>query len=263
MGLGGEGEEKQFEEILYLCSTFTNQLCNIMNLKRILYLIYAMVVALPIFIVLTMLTALSSAIGSILGAPRIFGYWPGRIWSKLTLGVLLIPVKVEGREFLSDEKPTVVAANHTSALDIFLLYGYAGVRFKWVMKGAIRNIPMVGWACEKIGFIFVDNTPAGARRVVEDCEKAIRDGYHIFMFPEGSRTLTGKLGKLRKGAFRVAMETKVPIVPAKISGGYEILKSGSLNVKWGRLKMQFFPPIETTEGKELEELVEEVRQRLE
>ena len=234
-----------------------------MNLKRILYLIYVVLVALPIFVVLTILTAVIAALGSIAGADRIFGYWPGRIWSKLTLWVLLIPVKVTGREFLPKDHPTVVAPNHTSAMDIFLLYGYAGVRFKWVMKGSLRNIPFVGWACEKIGFIFVDNTPSGAKRVVEDCEKAIENGYHIFMFPEGSRTLTGRLDRLRKGAFKVAMETGVPIVPAKIRGGFEILKRGTWDLHWGRLSLQFFPPIETDKGKTIEELMQEVRSRLE
>ncbi|TFH95281.1 lysophospholipid acyltransferase family protein [Porphyromonas levii] len=234
-----------------------------MNLKRILYLIYVVLVALPIFVVLTILTAVISALGSIAGAERIFGYWPGRIWSKLTLWVLLIPVKVIGREYLPKDRPTVVAPNHTSAMDIFLLYGYAGVRFKWVMKGSLRNIPFVGWACEKIGFIFVDNTPSGAKRVVEDCEKAIENGYHIFMFPEGSRTLTGRLDRLRKGAFKVAMETGVPIVPAKIRGGFEILKRGTWDLHWGRLSLQFFPPIETDKGKTIEELMQEVRSRLE
>ncbi|MBR8703106.1 lysophospholipid acyltransferase family protein [Porphyromonas levii] len=234
-----------------------------MNLKRILYLIYVVLVALPIFVVLTILTAVISALGSIAGAERIFGYWPGRIWSKLTLWVLLIPVKVIGREYLPKDRPTVVAPNHTSAMDIFLLYGYAGVRFKWVMKGSLRNIPFVGWACEKIGFIFVDNTPSGAKRVVEDCEKAIENGYHIFMFPEGSRTLTGRLDRLRKGAFKVAMETGVPIVPAKIKGGFEILKRGTWDLHWGRLSLQFFPPIETDKGKTIEELMQEVRSRLE
>lgn len=234
-----------------------------MNLKRILYLIYVVLVALPIFVVLTILTAVISALGSIAGADRIFGYWPGRIWSKLTLWVLLIPVKVIGREYLPKDRPTVVAPNHTSAMDIFLLYGYAGVRFKWVMKGSLRNIPFVGWACEKIGFIFVDNTPSGAKRVVEDCEKAIENGYHIFMFPEGSRTLTGRLDRLRKGAFKVAMETGVPIVPAKIKGGFEILKRGTWDLHWGRLSLQFFPPIETDKGKTIEELMQEVRSRLE
>lgn len=234
-----------------------------MDLKRILYLIYIILVALPIFIVLTLLTAVISALGSILGGERIFGYWPGKIWSRLTLWLLLIPVKVKGKEYLPKNRPTVVAPNHTSAMDIFLLYGYAEVRFKWVMKGSLRNIPFVGWACEKIGFIFVDNTPSGALRVVEDCEAAIKNGYHIFMFPEGSRTLTGKLDKLRKGAFKVAMETKVPIVPAKIIGGFEILKRGTLDLHWGRLSLQFFPPILTTEGKAIEELMSEVRKCLE
>lgn len=229
---------------------------------NVLYCIYLILIALPIFLVLTILTAVISAIGSILGGERVFGYWPGKIWSILTLGLMLIPVKVRGREHLPHCTPSVVTPNHTSALDIFLLYGYAGVRFKWVMKGSLRKVPFVGWACEKIGFIFVENTPSGAIRVVEDCERAIANGYHIFMFPEGSRTRTGQLGKLRKGAFRVAVETGTPIVPAKIRGGYEILPRGGHLPKWGKLSLQFMPPLSTTKESDISELMEEVRQQL-
>lgn len=228
----------------------------------LLYRIYLLVIALPIFIVLTILTAVVAAIGTMLGGERIFSYWPGRIWSRATLALMLIPVTVKGQDLLPRDRATVVTPNHTSSLDIFLLYGYSGVRFKWVMKGSLRKIPFVGWSCEKLGFIFVDNTLAGATHVVKDCESAIERGYHIFMFPEGSRTLTGSLGRLRKGAFRVAMETGAPIVPAKIIGGYHILRRRGLFPKWGRLSLEFFPPIDTTEGQSIEELMETVRERL-
>lgn len=231
-----------------------------MIIKRILYTLYTILVVLPLFLVLTILTAIIAAVGSILGGERVFGYWPGKIWSIVTLALLLIPVKVRGREYLPKSRPSVVTPNHTSAMDIFLLYGYAGVRFKWVLKGSLRKLPFVGWACEKLGFIFVENTPSGAIRVVKDCEKAIANGYHIFMFPEGSRTLTGQLDKLRRGAFRVATEMGAPIVPAKISGGYEILKRGTYLPKWGRLGLQFFPALETTDGASIEELMQKVKE---
>ena len=231
-----------------------------MIIKRILYTLYTILVVLPLFLVLTILTAIIAALGSILGGERVFGYWPGKIWSIVTLALLLIPVKVRGREYLPKSRPSVVTPNHTSAMDIFLLYGYAGVRFKWVLKGSLRKLPFVGWACEKLGFIFVENTPSGAIRVVKDCEKAIANGYHIFMFPEGSRTLTGQLDKLRRGAFRVATEMGAPIVPAKISGGYEILKRGTYLPKWGRLGLQFFPALETTDGASIEEQMQKVKE---
>lgn len=234
-----------------------------MPLQRILYLTYVVLIALPILIVVTILTAVIAALGSTLGGERIFSYWPGKIWSRLILWMFLIPVTVRGREHLPKHRPCVVTPNHTSAMDIFLLYGYAGSRFKWVMKGSLRKMPFVGWACEKVGFIFVDNTPSGAVRVVKDCEEAIKNGYHIFIFPEGSRTLTGNLGKLHKGAFRVATETGAPIVPAKLRGGYAILKRGTLALNWGRLSLEFFPAIETSLDTPIDELMGQVRQRLE
>ncbi|MDO5017659.1 MAG: lysophospholipid acyltransferase family protein [Porphyromonas sp.] len=233
-----------------------------MDVKQLLYWIYLVLIALPFFLVITVIAALCAAFGSILGAEWFFGYWPGKLWSQATLALMLIPVKVEGREYLPKDRPAVVTPNHTSAMDIFILYGYSGIRFKWVMKGSLRRVPFVGWACEKVGFIFVDSTPSGAKRVIEDCEKAIANGYHIFMFPEGSRTLTGHLGKLRKGAFIVAQETDSPIVPAKITGGYEILKRGTLNFKWGRMGLRFFQPIQPRSSDSIADLMERVRVKI-
>lgn len=236
-----------------------SQIATIMDCKNFFYRIYVVLIALPIFVVFTIITALIAAFGAILGAERTFGYWPGVIWSRVTLALLLIPVSVKGKEHLPKDRATVVTPNHTSALDIFLLYGYSGVRFKWVMKGAIRKIPFVGWSCEKLGFIFVDNTPSGGTKVVDACEYAIDTGYHIFIFPEGTRSGDGKLSRLKKGAFKIAKETHAPIVPAKIRGGYEILRRGSWLINWGKLSLEFFAPIETNQGQTIEDLMEEVR----
>ncbi|MDN4753025.1 lysophospholipid acyltransferase family protein [Porphyromonadaceae bacterium W3.11] len=216
-----------------------------MKILDLLYKVYIIVVFIPLFVPLTLLTAFVSAVGCIVGGERIFSYWPGKIWSILTLYLLLCPVNVTGRENLPKNRCSIVTPNHTSALDIFLLYGYLGVRFKWVMKGSLRKLPFVGWACEKCGFIFVTHTPEGAIHVIEDTTSAIRKGYHIFIFPEGSRTKDGQLGPFRKGAFRVATDTRTPIVPVKIIGGYEAYSRYDIFPRPKKLTVKILPSIDT------------------
>lgn len=123
---------------------------------KILYITYQVCFALPILLVLTILTALVTIIGSLIGGAHTWGYYPGKIWSQLICYILLIPVEVHGREKIHKRTSYVFVPNHQGAFDIFLIYGFLGRNFKWMMKKSLRKIPFVGKACESAGHIFVD-----------------------------------------------------------------------------------------------------------
>ena len=116
---------------------------------KILYYIYQICFALPILLVLTILTALVTIVGSLIGGAHIWGYYPGKIWSQLICVFLLIPVKVRGREKIHKHTSYVFVPNHQGAFDIFLIYGFLGRNFKWMMKKSLRKLPFVGKACER------------------------------------------------------------------------------------------------------------------
>ena len=117
---------------------------------RFLYIIYQICIGLPIFLVLTILTALTTMLGCWLGNGHFWGYYPGKIWSQLTCFLFLLPVKVEGHQHIDHKTSYVFVANHQGAFDIFLIYGFLGRNFKWMMKKSLRNIPFVGKACGRI-----------------------------------------------------------------------------------------------------------------
>ena len=97
---------------------------------RILYMLYLWLFVVPVFVVLTILTALTVIVGCLLGGERIFAYYPGMIWSWLTCHLALCPVKVKGRENIDRKKSYVFVANHQGAFDIFLIFGFLGVPIK-------------------------------------------------------------------------------------------------------------------------------------
>ncbi len=196
----------------------------------ILYNIYQVCVALPLFFLLTLLTALVTIVGSLLGGSHIWGYYPGKIWSQLTCYILLLPVKVNGREKLHKHTSYVFVPNHQGAFDIFLIYGFLGRNFKWMMKQSLRKIPFVGKACESAGHIFVDrNNPKKIHATMLQAESSLKNGVSLVVFPEGARSQTGHIGHFKKGAFQVADELQLEVVPVSISGSFEILpRSG----KW-------------------------------
>lgn len=235
-------------------------------MKRLLYRLYLVVIFCPLFLISTVLAVLATAVGSLI-SPRIFTYYPGMLWSRIALYVMLCPVTVKGRENIKQGVTYIVTPNHTSALDIFMMYGYFGAPFKWVMKGSLRKIPLVGWACERCGFVFVNNSSLkDAHRVIKKSESALKSGYHLFIFPEGSRTDTGKLTTLKKGAFKMSYDTNAPILPVTIKGAYKALHRTAIWPNPQRLELEFYPALDPSDfeanSEGLKNMMDAVRIRL-
>lgn len=106
----------------------------------LLYRIYQLCIALPVLLVCTMLTAIVTIIGSWIGNAHFWGYYPGKIWSIIICRVLFIQVVVRGHENVDKKTSYVFVANHQGAFDIFLIYGFLGRNFKWMMKKSLRKI---------------------------------------------------------------------------------------------------------------------------
>ncbi len=211
---------------------------------KYLYYLYQICIALPLFLVLTLLTALTTIIGSLIGGAHFWGYYPGKIWSQLTCYLLLIPVHVTGREKLHRHTSYVFTPNHQGAFDIFLIYGFLGRNFKWMMKKSLRKIPFVGKACESAGHIFVDRSnPKSMIRMIRQAEASLTNGVSLVVFPEGTRSKTGRLGAFKRGAFQLADDLQLPVVPVTINGSFDILPPKGKWIHRHRLTMTIHDPI--------------------
>lgn len=214
---------------------------------KILYRLYQLLIALPIIILTTALTAIVTILGCTFCKARTWGYYPAMVWSRLMCWVMLLPVKVEGRELLDKRQSYVFVANHQGPYDIFLIYGFLGRSFRWMMKKSLRNMPLVGKACESAGHIFVDKSgPKAIHKTYEQGRKVLQNGVSLVVFPEGARTFTGHMGKFRRGAFGLADELQLPVVPITIDGSFDVLprQKGINFVTWHRLRLVIHAPIE-------------------
>ena len=197
---------------------------------KYIYRIYQIIIALPIIIILTILTAVTKSIGCTLGNGHFWGYYPPVIWSSWVLKVLFLPVKVTGRENLKHGESYVFVSNHQGAFDIFLIFGHLHRIFKWMMKRQLRSIPFVGYACEKSHQIFVDKRgPSKVKETYDKARHTLKEGMSVVVFPEGSRTYTGSMGTFKRGAFMLADELQLPVVPLTINGSFDIMPRTS---KW-------------------------------
>lgn len=191
---------------------------------KILYRIYEVLIAVPVMVVYTIITALMVIVGCAVGNPHFWGYYPGKWWGWLIVRIFLLPVKVEGLANIEKDKSYVFVANHQGAFDIFLIYGFLGRNFKWMMKYQIVKIPFVGQACKASKQILVDKR--GPKKIKETYDKAretLTGGMSVMVFPEGARSFTGHMAKFKKGAFALADELQLPVVPITINGSFNVM----------------------------------------
>lgn len=221
---------------------------------KYLYYCYQLVIVLPLFAVASVITSAVTIIGCIVGNGHVWGYYPGKWWSRLVVSLLLLPVRVEGRQHLQRGQSYVFVSNHQGAFDIFLIYGYLNRNFKWMMKRSLRKVPFVGIACEYAHHIFVDKRgPSKIRETYDRARATLREGMSLVVFPEGARTFTGHMGVFRRGAFMLADELQLPVVPLTINGSFDVLprmRDGRF-VSWHRLSLTIHEPIWPT-GKGIE-----------
>lgn len=232
---------------------------------NILYILYEYCIALPIMLVLTIVTALIAIIFASLFGDEFWGWWPARIWGWLFCRVFLIPVHVEGNEYLDPKQAYIFVPNHQSMFDIFLLLGFLGHKFKWVMKKELAKVPLVGFACKCCGFIYINRT--GKSSIAESMNKAddtLRQHKSLAIFAEGTRTRTGRLGTFKRGAFKLAVEQNLPIVPISLNGCYEAMPKGRYLVKRHPLKLIVHQPIvpDLNDPNAMETLREATRQAI-
>lgn len=210
----------------------------------LLYILYQIFIAAPILLVCTIITALVTVIGCKLGDGHFWGYYPGRIWSKVFCFVLLISVRIECPAEIKKKTSYVFVANHQGYFDIFLVYGFLGRNFKWMMKKGLRKWPFIGAACEAAGHIFVDRSgPSKVRATITQAYKVLQGGTSLVVFPEGSRTFTGHMGFFRRGAFSLADELQLPVVPMTINGSFNVLSRTSKYVHRHPMELIIHKPI--------------------
>ncbi|MCT4644970.1 MAG: 1-acyl-sn-glycerol-3-phosphate acyltransferase [Carboxylicivirga sp.] len=216
-------------------------------MKKLIYWLYQpykYLIFLPLFAVFSLLFSFLAASFSILVNPRIGSFW-GATWARVTGYMTPMLVNVKGRENIQEKQSYVIIANHQSGYDIFLLYGWLGVDFKWIMKKELRKAPGIGYASHKVGHIFLDrSSPRAAMESIEEAKRKLVNGTSVVVFPEGTRSGSNEMRRFKKGAFKIAFELGLPILPISIVDTYKVYNKG-LNLLPGKVQMQIHDPIDT------------------
>lgn len=193
------------------------------------------------------------------GCHRLAGFWG---WWLIRLAPVR-RVDLSGQERLPAGRPVIFVSNHQSYVDVPLLFRIPA-QFKWMADEALFRIPVFGWAMRMAGYIPVRRGDARqGMRSLERAKEWLRRGISIFVFPEGTRSRTGVLGRFQTGAFRLAVQTRTPVVPVVVVGTRQLLPRGGWLFQAGiRLKIRILPPIRIGESVSPRELAREARKRM-
>lgn len=231
---------------------------------KVLYILYQYLIGFPLIVLSTLFTAMFTIVcfpwknGKAPRAVQVF-------WSRSVIRLLLLPIKVTGRENVDPKQSYVFVANHQSFLDVFAVYGWLPNNFKWLMKKEIRRVPFVGTACAVAGHIFVDRSnPRAALQSMEKVKKELVDGISTVIFPEGTRTKTGEIGRFKQGAFKIAMDMELPVVPITLNGFYKAMPSGQPFANpFSHLSLHIGKPIDISQFTDINDAMLHVREKVE
>lgn len=211
------------------------------------FLIYEFLIVLPIWAVITIWAALFTLLLAPIWPNHAISYFPARFWARSICFLSFSPMRIYGMEKLDKNQSYIFMINHQSWFDIFAVYGWLPFFFKWIMKADLRKIPFVGIACQAVGHIFIDReSPKAAQRSLEKAKQALQKGVSVVIFPEGTRTWDGSLGKFKRGGFKIATDIGLPIVPVTLRGCFERMPRNTLAISPGPIEMHVHNPIDVS-----------------
>jgi 1-acyl-sn-glycerol-3-phosphate acyltransferase len=172
-----------------------------------------------------------------------------------------IKIEMSGFENIPADRSCIFMSNHVSNLDPPVVLPLLPGRSSVLLKKQLMSIPILGRAMRLAKFVPVErgHRRDAAQTSVEAAADALRSGLHILVYPEGTRSLDGRLSAFKKGPFFLAMETQAPIVPIALSGTQTMMRKGSSAITPGLAKIQLLPAIEPSNYRTREELLLAVR----
>lgn len=169
-----------------------------------------------------------------------------RLWAP---GLLLgagATLRVEGLERVDFSRPHVFVANHQSIIDICALFRALPVPVRFVIKQELAKVPFIGWYARAMGMVFIER--GHAREAAERLHAVVslvRAGESLCAFPEGTRSRDGAVRPFKGGAFQVALQAGVPVVPIAINGSGAVLPASGFRVRPGTITLRIGEPIPT------------------
>lgn len=185
----------------------------------------------PVISLFTAVLGAVSLVGSLFDRSGRLPHACARLWSRLILIVSRTDVDVRGT--LPRAGTCVYASNHQSIYDIPILFASIPRQLRIIAKDSLGSVPFVGWHLRLAGHLLVDRRQPGAG-ILKRMRRLVVEHTSLLVFPEGTRSRDGRLGRFKGGVFLLAIEHGLPIVPVTVDGSVHVMTRGALTVRPGR-----------------------------
>jgi 1-acyl-sn-glycerol-3-phosphate acyltransferase len=170
-------------------------------------------------------------------------HWCARVWSRLILTTTGVRVTVEGLDRLQSGDTYVFVSNHQSIYDIPVIFASLPFQLRIIAKESLGNFPFLGWHLRRAGHLLVDRSNPDRSGILARWRRLVSDRLSLIIFPEGTRSADGKVGRFRGGSFLLALEAGLTIVPISVSGTVNVMRKGHLTTRPGHARVIVHDPI--------------------
>jgi 1-acyl-sn-glycerol-3-phosphate acyltransferase len=184
------------------------------------------------------------SVGSSLFEPNgRFAHWCARAWSRLILVTTGVRVRSSGLDRLEPARTYVFISNHQSIYDIPIIFASLPYQVRIIAKESLGRFPFLGWHLRRTGHLLVDRRDPDRQAILMSWKSMVRRGLSLIVFPEGTRSVDGRVGRFRAGSFLLALEAGLSIVPISISGSRHVMRKGRLMTCPGEVALTVHPPL--------------------
>lgn len=189
-----------------------------------------------------------------------------RVWAWLVSKSMGLTFSCIGAEKVSPGTSYIITPNHQSNADILALISMLPVKFRWVVKKELLIIPLFGWALARTGAVPLNrkDRAESINKLQEAAGSKFRGGWSVLIYPEGTRSSDGNLQDFKKGAFMMAVQTGITILPVTCNGAFKVLPRDTIFFRPGHITLTFGDPIETAglTVNDIPQLMEKTRQEM-
>ena len=171
-------------------------------------------------------------------------HWCARTWSRLILATTGVRVRTSGVDCVPPDGSFVFVSNHQSIYDIPILFANMPFQLRIIAKASLGAFPVLGWHLRFTGHLLVDRSRAGVT-TLRQVAQLVRHGHSLIVFPEGTRSIDGQVGRFKGGLFLVAVESGLPVVPVAVVGSRHVMRKGRLMTCPGEVDLVVHAPIPT------------------
>jgi 1-acyl-sn-glycerol-3-phosphate acyltransferase len=172
-------------------------------------------------------------------------HWCARAWSWLILATTGVDVRVSGLERIKQGETYVFISNHQSIYDIPVIFATLPFQLRIIAKESLGRFPFLGWHLSRAGHLLVDRSNPDRSGILNRWRQLVADRISLIIFPEGTRSADGTVGRFKAGSFVLALEAGLTIVPLSISGTKHVMQKGHLTTRPGLVQLTVHDAVPT------------------